>query len=308
MKNLRFSVVIPLFNKQDSIARAVKSVLGQTYKDFELIVVDDGSTDNSLAVLNGNTDYRLNIISQENQGVSAARNRGVAESDSGYICFLDADDEWHPEFLYEISILLQEEPDCALYITACHEINEKGLVKPGLLSSAPESKGLIDNFYHLFREYPLLINSSNVCVNRDYFLKAGGFPEGIRYGEDIYLWLILADMGNVSVSHRKLSTIYRDAENRAGDSIDNEIGYHVKYFLGEGIHSIKEKHQKDLIKFVLKSAVFHALYATLAGKRSLARMYAECIYKKNRILGAFVWIMSFSPRYILSMAKTIKNS
>jgi len=139
------------------------------------------------------------------------------------------------------------------------------------------------------------------------FLKVGGFPDNVKYGEDIYLWLTLADMGDVSVSDKILSVIYQDAENRAGDSIENEVGYHVKYFLGEGIHSIKEKHQEDLIKFVIKNAVFHALYAALAGKRSLARMYAECIYKKNRILGVFVWIMSFSPRDILSMAKTIKN-
>ena len=307
MKNLRFSVVIPLFNKQDSIARAVKSVLGQTYQDFELIVVDDGSTDNSLAVLNGNTDYRLNIISQENQGVSAARNRGVAESDSSYICFLDADDEWHPEFLSEINKLVQESLDCSLYCTVFNEVDKKG-IEIIYSTHVPEKKnGVIDNFYCEYRESSRLIHSSSVCVNKKYFLKAGGFPEGIRYGEDIYLWLILADMGNVSVSYRRLSTIYRDAENRAGDSIDNEIGYHVKYFLGEGIHSIKEKHQKDLIKFVLKSAVFHALYATLAGKRSLARIYAGYIYKKDRILGVLVWITSFSPRFILSMAKTIKN-
>lgn len=308
MKNLRFSVVIPLFNKQDSIARAVNSVLLQSYQDFELVVVNDGSTDNSLSALSSFTDDRLIVISQKNQGVSAARNRGVAESNYDQVCFLDADDEWHPEFLHEISTLLQETPDCTLYVTACSEVNEKGLAKLGFVSNALERKGIIVDFYTQYSMNSMLINSSNVCVNKEYFLKAGGFPEGVRYGEDIYLWLILADMGNVSVSHRKLSTIYRNTENRAGDSIDNEIGYHVKYFLGEGIHSIKEKHRKDLMKFVIKSAVFHALYAALAGKRSLARMYAECIYKKNRILGAFVWIMSFSPRYILSMAKTIKNS
>ena len=167
---------------------------------------------------------------------------------------------------------------------------------------------IIDNFYREYRESSRLIHSSSVCVNKEYFLKAGGFPEGIKYGEDIYLWLILADMGNVAVSHKRFSTIYRNAENRAGDSIYNEVGYHVKYFLGEGIQSIKKQHQKDLIKFVLKSAVFHALYATLVGKRALTRTYAGYIYKKDRVLGVLIWISSFSPRFILSMAKAIKNS
>ena len=308
MKNLRFSVVIPLFNKQDSITRAVKSVLGQSYNNFELLIVDDGSTDKSLATLESITDDCLSIISQKNQGVSVARNKGVTESNSDYVCFLDADDEWHSDFLYEIYTLIQTVPECVLYATSCLEIDESGLTKQNSVNQIPESNQVIDNFYHWFRKNPLLVHSSSVCVNKDYFLKAGGFPEGVRYGEDIYLWLILADMGNVSVSNKRLSTIYRNAENRAGDSIDNEIGYHIKYFLGDGIQSIKKYNQKDLIKFVIKSAVYHALYATLAGKRSLARKYAKCIYKKNRIIGVFVCVMCFSPGFIISIAKTIKNS
>ena len=308
MKSLRFSVVIPLFNKQDSVTRAVNSVLLQSYQDFELIVVNDGSTDNSLSALSSITDDRLIIISQENQGVSAARNRGVAESKYDHVCFLDADDEWHPDFLYEINKLVQVSPDCSLYCTAISEVDEKGIAIENSIHLSERKNGIVDNFYLEYSESSRFIHSSSVCINKDYFIKAGGFPEGVIYGEDIYLWLILADMGNVSVSHRRLSTIYRNAENRAGDSINDEIGYHVKYFLGEGIQSIKGKHQEELLKFVIKSAVFHALHATLVGKRSLARMYAECIYKKNRVLGVFVWIMSFSPKFILSMAEAIKNS
>jgi len=306
VKNLQFSVVISLFNKQESITRAIKSVLNQAYQNIELIVVNDGSTDDSLAELNKIDDDRLNVITQPNQGVSVARNRGVAESNYDYVCFLDADDEWHPEFLTEITALIENNPGCMIYGTSCQRIDDSGVTKSYIYHN--DNNAIVNEFYYQYSENPLLINSSNVCVNKRAFLKAGGFPENANYGEDIYLWLTLADMGEVSVSHKILSTIYQDAENRAGDAIKDEVGYHVKYYLGEGIHSIKEKHQKELIKFVIKSAISHALYATLVEKRALARTYAGYIYKKDRILGVLVWISSFSPKFIISMAKTIKNS
>lgn len=88
------SVVIPLYNKDKQIAKTLYSVLKQTYPNFEVIVVNDGSTDNSLSEVSKISDSRIRLICQENKGVSAARNRGIQEAKSDYIAFLDADDEW----------------------------------------------------------------------------------------------------------------------------------------------------------------------------------------------------------------------
>ena len=113
------SVVIPLYNKEQSIAATIQSVLAQTYTDYEIIVVDDGSTDNSLKVVQERVseleNERVRIIHQENAGVSAARNKGILESKGKYIAFLDADDLWAPNYLATLAALIADFPNAGLY-------------------------------------------------------------------------------------------------------------------------------------------------------------------------------------------------
>ena len=110
------SVIIPLYNKARYIKRAVQSVLNQTFENFELIIVDDGSTDESLEIVRGITDDRLRVIQQANAGPGAARNRGMDESSGEFLAFLDADDEWTPHFLERTVLVLKEQPECAMVI------------------------------------------------------------------------------------------------------------------------------------------------------------------------------------------------
>ena len=125
------SVVIPLYNKQQYIKRAIDSVLAQTYSDFELLIVDDGSTDDSISVVKSFADSRIRLIRQENKGVSAARNRGIAESDTEWIAFLDADDRWMPAKL-ERQVSFMEESGVKVcyssYVTCDAVGNVKGIV------------------------------------------------------------------------------------------------------------------------------------------------------------------------------------
>lgn len=96
------SIVIPLYNKEKQIAHTLQSVFAQTFQDFEIVIVDDGSTDNSVMEVKKFDDPRVLLIQQSNAGVSAARNRGIEEANGELIAFLDADDEWMPEFLQTI--------------------------------------------------------------------------------------------------------------------------------------------------------------------------------------------------------------
>ena len=117
-----FSVIIPLFNKASYLEKAIRSVWSQTYRDFELIIVDDGSTDASLSVVESlcselsknDLKTKFYIVSQKNSGVSTARNNGVKSAQYPYICFLDADDWWEPTFLEEMSHLICEFPQSGI--------------------------------------------------------------------------------------------------------------------------------------------------------------------------------------------------
>lgn len=113
------SVVIPLYNKAHTIGRTLGTVMRQTFQDFEVVIVNDGSTDDGTNVIRKNfTDSRIRIIDQENAGVSMARNRGVDEAKGKWIAFLDGDDEWHPEYLNEMQKLIVKYPEAGLFLCA----------------------------------------------------------------------------------------------------------------------------------------------------------------------------------------------
>ena len=118
------SVVIPLYNKAQTILNTLNTVMNQTYPDFEVVIVNDGSTDNSVEVVNMHFhDPRIRIINQKNSGVSAARNRGIDEAQGEWIAFLDADDEWLPTYLETIVSSINKNSNSEILITARYSQN-----------------------------------------------------------------------------------------------------------------------------------------------------------------------------------------
>lgn len=191
---IKISVVIPLYNKSYSIVRCLQSVLSQTVLPNEIIIVNDGSTDDSLVVLNhfldtlGTSRVDIIVLDQMNQGVSAARNNGVAQSRSDYIALLDADDEWYPEIIERVINCIKAYPGLALY-SCKHEICANGncFEPPQVFSSESSSVGLIDNYFARAGRYEL-VNSSKAVLFKPFFDKVGGFPVGAKLCEDLYLW------------------------------------------------------------------------------------------------------------------------
>lgn len=106
-----FSVIIPLYNKESQIKKTLESVLNQTFKDFEIVIVNDGSIDKSIEVVESFDDNRIRIINQNNSGVSQARNRGIIEANRKWIAFLDADDLWKPNKLEKYSKIINDNID-----------------------------------------------------------------------------------------------------------------------------------------------------------------------------------------------------
>ena len=184
----KYSVIVPLYNKAPYVRKALESVMSQTYRNFELIIVDDGSTDNSGAIcedfLNSFTPSFLHsLILQANSGVAAARNNGVATSHGEFLCFLDADDWWKPTFLEEMDKLIAEYPEAGVYCT------NYIYYKPGKTHVALNlSRGYMNYPEAYLNSKQMPIWTGATCMPRRVFDEMGGFPVGIKLGEDFLLW------------------------------------------------------------------------------------------------------------------------
>lgn len=206
------SVVIPLYNKAATIRRALDSVLAQTCLPHEVVVVDDGSTDGGAAVVRGlgETPVPVRLVRQENQGVSAARNRGIAEAQGDWIAFLDADDQWETGFLEEIQLLQHQHPEAHLCATAYSHVDQQGHRQELKLNRLPFSgdRGLLDNYFEVSAHSHPPIWSSAVCIRKASLLRWGGFPLGVSAGEDLLTWARLALSGPIAYSRRPLATFF----------------------------------------------------------------------------------------------------
>lgn len=182
-----------MYNKETSISHTIECVLAQTYRDFELVIVDDGSTDNSAAIVETFKDPRIRLIRQPNGGVSVARNTGIKEAKGEYVAFLDADDEWLKEHLDNLVQLIKLFPDNKAYATNYY--NElKGVRKNTVLNKIPfnTESGVLNNYFEVCSCSHPPVWSSAVCVERNLMLDIGGFPVGIRSGEDLLTWARIA--------------------------------------------------------------------------------------------------------------------
>ena len=304
------SVVIPLYNKQESAARAIRSVLAQSYPHFELIVVDDGSTDASQAVARGFTDPRMKLLTQVNEGVAAARNRGVQEASSDYVCFLDADDEYSVDFLSEINKLIQMNGNAALYCCRYKEVDEQGQPFLGNCDLPRDFFGEVSDFFLHYKHSRSLMCSSNICARRELILEVGGFPAGQRIGEDIYLWLRLALKGSVMFSDQILSTIYRNAENRTISSGLRAVPFHTRYFLTE--HSWRHGQDpaviRQLLSFIFHNGLINVCGALMVQNKDVATEYIELIRPHHALLAFAIRCLSLLPSAVFLFGKQLRNS
>jgi len=214
---VRVSVIIPLFNKAPYIQRALASVIGQTYDSFELIVVDDGSTDEGPRIVEACNDPRIRFVKQENAGPGAARNRGIAEAQGEFIAFLDADDEWLPDYLEESLRLLDEYGPSVAAITSGYVEHPAGVSREQMW----RARGLSDGVVQLTPETApahavalLAYMSPCTTVARTTTVRSwGGFyqRDGCRYAEDAHLWLKVLLNGSVVVNLKPLARIYFEA-------------------------------------------------------------------------------------------------
>lgn len=303
----KISVVIPLYNKALHIESTLASVLSQTVQPLEVIVVDDGSTDGGAEIVEKMKHPLLKLIKQENKGVSAARNAGVREAAANYVAFLDADDSWQVFHLEEMSGLI-DKYSCGLYSTLFNVSHGSNVYTP----RAPYPLGfvgLVDNFFVRHADGLSFVSSSTTCVHRKALLDIGGFPENIKKGEDIIVWIKLAQGFGMAHSSKVTATWNKNAVNRSSKVFEKEPPGSLLYLSGILQGETSDKLQKKgVLRLFSSIAFFTALGMRESGDMAgLKSILALSFRLKLWGLTTVVAMIFLAPMGLLSFARRLRD-
>ena len=261
----RFSVIIPLYNKAAEVEATVRSVLAQTLQPVEIVVVDDGSTDSSAAIVEAIGSPLVRLIRQPNAGECAARNRAMAEAVGDWFALVDADDRWQPQFLEEVAEMIDLWPDRGIYSTAFDIVSPTGIVR----ANTPSERGPVENFWKESMTHYVTIPSATV-LSRRAVEELGGFPEGMKMGGDQYMWIKVATRYGVCFSPKALCLYSMVASNRSSSIYTPEqTPYCLEDFLKEALWDEKQNYWRR--EFVAKCAIGKALTLTAKGDEEFGR-------------------------------------
>lgn len=302
------SVVIPLYNKAAHIAEAIESVLNQTVSPREIIVVDDGSTDEGSSIVKRFSGKGIRLIVKNNEGVSSARNRGLQEAVGKYVAFLDADDFWLPIHLEKLSDLVGRWPHASIVSTS-HYIQRDGQLFLARSSLPSGWTGEVDDFFKTFANGLSLVNSSTACVNRQMLIERGGFPVGVTRGEDVVAWARLA-LGNVAAHAAIPTAVYnQQAENRSANLREQELPGAFPYLNDlmrsenlnpEAVRSVA--HLFDRMALVTSAGFY------LCGDKLGAKKIAKFAYRAGRLQTALeIHLVMLLPLCVLKLAKRLRH-
>ncbi|MBN1688133.1 MAG: glycosyltransferase [Candidatus Omnitrophica bacterium] len=216
----KFSIVMPTYNRYDLIAQAIESVIAQHEQDWELIVVDDGSSDNTKEIVEKYRDNRIHYLYQENAGKSIARNRGIERARASHIVFLDSDDYWHPEMLSAVADAISRNPGAGLFYGQVEFIRE-------CQSTDAEIKPTVGakNFEELLNGDHQSIYTCATAIKKSCLEQVGVFDPWLLIAQDIDLWLRIAEKYPVVFIPKVVSYVRRHAEDSASNRLNLYEGY-----------------------------------------------------------------------------------
>jgi glycosyltransferase involved in cell wall biosynthesis len=292
------SIAVPLYNKAPFIADTIDSALAQTFTDFEIVVVDDGSTDDGAARLRQFADPRLKVIRQDNAGVAVARTRAMREGRGAYVAFLDADDIWHPDHLAHLLELPRRFPQAALFGNDFAERSGDGASLKSE-SGRPVQYRVVDYFAECaFGRAPFYTSSCMALRQRS--LELGGFPVGKFCGEDLALWMMLAADAPVAVSdfvgcyyRRGIDSLskqpsYRNAADISMSTLEDILANHPEW---------PERRRNSVKEYYFRIALAHGLDCVRAGEIGYAKDYLR-LSRGTRMWRRRLWearLLAFAP-------------
>lgn len=242
-----FSIVIPLYNKELSVKDTVQSVLDQSYINFQIVIVDDGSTDGSLSVAKSILDPRIKIVEKKNGGVSSARNLGIKLAEFEWIAFLDADDLWESNHLATLFNMIENNPNDRVFCTSYIRSNQQLIKKPD------DTILIIEDYFQEALTKGHFFWTSVTCIHVSVFNKIGSFNEDLSRGEDLELWTRIGRRYRF-IKSALVTAIYRiEAENRSDLKFNMEKSRLYNYDFSFAAGNSEIKYYKKQIVNVLKS-------------------------------------------------------
>ena len=299
------SVIIPLFNKELYVLRAIDSVLTQSFHDFEVVAVNDGSTDNGPELVRRITDPRIRLIDQMNGGVSAARNRGIREARSELIAFLDADDQWMRTFLDTVLELRADYPEAGAYATAYRVVMPTGSVRDVIAppKSCDGPTGILEDYFRIAHHAPVW--SSAVAVLRAKFKEVGFFRQGVALGEDADMWLRIAANCSIAYSREVCAVYHYGCAGSACQTLPTRGVSLMKESLSqiEADARIPSKRKEAIRRYVRRYQLVTIRLYGLRGNGPYARLLLRDLGRKSlgRLRWLYMWVFLHIPPRILSL-------
>ncbi len=302
-----FSVIIALYNKENYIERAIRGVLSQSHQDFELLVINDGSTDNGYEIVKKFNNQNIKLLHQTNAGVSAARNKGIELANGDFIAFLDADDEWLPNYLADMKKLIDKYPGGGIYAASYYIVRNDGQRKKAdikEISITEDSEGVIKDYFRTAFLGDPPVTSSTACIPKNVFSDIGDFAKKIRCGEDLDMWLRIALKYPIIFSKRPAAIYHYAVSNAANIYYPEE----EKLINNWRLYYNKSDHQPYFIKYIERKQIQLALKCLLVGKREdamriLISVRLKSLYLKKLLLLSFCML---SPTLLKKIARLKK--
>jgi glycosyltransferase involved in cell wall biosynthesis len=298
----KITVIIPLYNKENFIKEALESVLCQTFTDFELIIINDCSTDKSLEIVSLFKDERIKIIEhQTNKGLSASRNTGILYASSNYITFLDADDIWHENYLDTINSLIVNYPSADGFATNYYENHYGKLVKPiNDTLSFPSNESYILDFFNINFQQVIYLVGSSLCVKKSALENIQLFNEKITFCEDVDFNIRFNLKHKVAFSNLRLCQYRVFSENQIMHAtISDKILPDYMYYEKEYLNNTSLKKYLDFERFLICKRL------KLESNNKLFKKYYNEIDLNN--LNVKQKLILHSPRFILALLIKLKH-
>jgi glycosyltransferase involved in cell wall biosynthesis len=305
----RISVVMPLYNKAAHVAQSLSSVLAQSFSDYELIVIDDGSTDGGPSVVRSHETGKVRLISQANVGVSAARNRGMRESAADWIAFLDADDVWHEDHLSQLWRTHVAFPQASLIA------NDYSMTATAAQPDAATThRRMTGTFIDEAARGEAWVFTSAAMVRKDAALAIGGFAKGESRGEDIDLWVRMALGHEVALSSH-VGAVYRQVKDSLTASttvLEPDVAMRTIATRIAGDPDLKPELRLALVELSNRLALANATECLLRGYKAAARKFlaqangTRYWTSRRRVLAALTLLPAWAVRALFSLRRALR--